>query len=57
MSHHEEAIMNSCLQENLTRKGLAIYTLYQGCNERGNIVVRAHASHAVGLRFEPDSVP
>ena len=26
-------------------------------NERGSIVVRAHASHAEGLRFEPDSMP
>ena len=25
--------------------------------ERGSIVVRAHASHAEGLRFEPDSMP
>ena len=27
------------------------------CYERGSIVVRAHASHAEGLRFEPDSMP
>ena len=26
-------------------------------SERGSIVVRAHASHAEGLRFEPDSMP
>ena len=25
--------------------------------ELGRIVVRAHASHAEGLRFEPDSMP
>ena len=25
--------------------------------ERGSIVVRAHASHTEGLRFEPDSMP
>ena len=25
--------------------------------ERGSIVVRAHASRAEGLRFEPDSMP
>ena len=25
--------------------------------ERGSIVVRAHASHAEGLRFEPNSMP
>ena len=26
-------------------------------NEGVGIVVRAHASHAEGLRFEPDSMP
>ena len=26
-------------------------------NERGSIVIRAHASHAEGLRFKPDSMP
>ena len=26
-------------------------------NERGSIVVRAHASHVEGLRFESDSMP
>ena len=26
-------------------------------DERGSIVVRAHASHAEGLRLEPDSMP
>ena len=28
-----------------------------GSNERGSIVVRAHASHEEGLRFEQDSMP
>ena len=29
---------------------------YMTNNERGSIVVRAHASHAEGLRFEHDSM-
>ena len=33
------------------------FSLHFISNERGSIVIRAHASHAEGLRFEPDSMP
>ena len=34
-----------------------IFAFLYECDERGSIVVRAHASLAEGLRFEPDSMP
>ena len=33
------------------------FSVYKISYERGSIAARAHASHAEGLRFEPDSMP
>ena len=45
------------LIRNLFIQHLQFYFLPIYFDERGSIVVRAHASHAEGLRFEPDSMP
>ena len=49
------SLLAYCWQQSITNK-LLIVMLLLG-DGRGRIVVRAHASHPKGLRFEPDSMP
>ena len=51
---HQQTFTSTCLEQ----KPFSLFFLahLHSSNERGGIVVRAHASRAEGLGFEPDSM-